>query len=267
MRRWGMAIKCAYVDVPGGQVHCRMAGDRGPSLVCFHQTPISSRMYERALPLLGDRMRAVAFDTPGYGGSTPLAETATIPGYATQLVAAMTGLGIKDTVICGFATGSAVAVEIARQLGDKATHLILSGTPFLSEERFDDFGLRLGEPDAEPDGSHLMQVWESRIENYGPDNDLAQVAMAVSETLRVYERMHWGLQAVRGYDLAGVLAQLRVPALFLSAEHDKLTPENHKAATLVPGAREIVLDNVQPQVCWTKPERFCNEVFRFVGLT
>lgn len=261
-----MALRCSYVDVSGGQVHCRMVGDRGPYLVCFHQTPLSSRMYERALPLLGKRMRVVAFDTPGYGGSTPLDETATVPGYAARLVAAMSAMGIGQTAVCGFATGAAVAAEVARQLGAQATHLILSGTPVLSDERFDDFGLRLGEPDAKPDGSHLMQVWASRVENYGPENDLAQTEMAISETLRVYERMHWGLQAVRSYDLERVLPQIQVPALFLSAEHDKLTPENRRAAALVTGAREIVLDGVHPQMCWTAPDRFCREVFRFVGL-
>jgi pimeloyl-ACP methyl ester carboxylesterase len=223
-------------------------------------------MYERALPLLGAGMQAYAFDTPGYGGSSPLADEASIPGYAVQLVAAIEALGIDRTAVCGFATGSAVAVEVVRRLGTRATHLILSGTPVLSPARFDAFGVRLGRPDRRADGSHLLQVWNSRVENYGVGNDLDQVAMAVSETLRVYERMHWGLLAVQRYDLRAALAALDLPTLFLTAAHDKLAPENREAAALVRGAEEVFVADAQPQLCWTDPSRFRDEVFRFTGI-
>jgi len=256
--------RCAYADLGDYQVHYRYAGDSGPALACFHQTPLSSRMYERALPELGTRLQAYAFDTPGYGGSTPPTGSPSVAGYATQLLAAMDAIGLERVAVCGFATGAAIAVEVIRQLGGRATHLVLSGTPLLNESRLKMFAERLGEPTLDAGGGHLRQVWESRVENYGVGNDLDQVQMAVSETLRAYDRYHWGLLAVAGYELATTLRGLDVPTLFINAEHDKLALENRDAASLVNGAREIFLPQAQPQVCWTDPKRFAEEVIKFV---
>ena len=256
--------RCAYADLGDAQVHYRYAGASGPALACFHQTPLSSRMYERALPELGVRLQAYAFDTPGYGGSTPPSASPSLAGYATQLVAAMDSIGLERVAVCGFATGAAIAAEVARQLGERATHLLLSGTPLLSDSRLKMFAERLGEPFLDADGAHLRQVWESRVENYGAGSDLDQVQMAVSETMRAYDRYHWGLLAVAGYDLATTLRGLNVPTLFINAEHDKLAAENSDAASLVRGAQEIFLPRAQPQVCWTDPKRFAEEVIKFI---
>jgi len=259
--------RCAYADFDDGQVHYRYAGRSGVALACFHQTPLSSRMYERALPELGRHLRAFAFDTPGYGGSTPLTNDPSVEGYATRLVAAIDEIGLERLAVCGFATGSAIAVEVVRQLGTRASHLILSGTPLLSEARLAMFAERLGEPSVDAGGEHLRQVWDSRVENYGPGGDLDQVQMAVSETVRAYDRFHWGLLAVSRHDLASALRDLSLPTLFLTAEHDKLAPENSDAASLVAGSREAFLPRAQPQVCWTDPKRFVDEVIKFVDDT
>lgn len=258
-------IRFAYADVKDGQVHYRSSGQTGGSLACFHQTPLSSRMYDRALPVLGTRLRAFAFDTPGYGASTPiLPGPPTVEAYAAQLVMAMDAIGLDRVAVCGFATGAAIAVEVARQLGTRASHLVLSGTPLLSDARLKMFAENLGEPNLETSGAHVQQVWDSRMDNYGPENDLDQVQMAVAETIRVYDRFNWGLLAVAKYDLASALLALDLPALFIGAEHDKLSPENSDAASLVEGARELFIPNARPQVCWTDPERFAEEVFKFV---
>ena len=42
-----------------------------PLLVMLHQSPLSSRNYQAALPYLADHFRVVALDTPGFGQSTP----------------------------------------------------------------------------------------------------------------------------------------------------------------------------------------------------
>ena len=260
-------FRSAYVDLENAQVHYRYAGNDGSAVVCFHQTPLSSLMYERALPYLGAHLRALAFDTPGYGASTPLAEAATVAGFAHQIVNAIDVIGLERMAICWFATGSAIAAEVAHQIGGRATHIILSGTPVLSDARLKMFTYRLGKPDLREDGDHLRQVWDSRVENFGPGGDLEQVQMAVSETLRVYDRYNAGLLAVSAYDLPATLRSLKIPALFVTAEHDKLAPENKEAARLVAGSQEIFLAGARPQICWSDPERFAKVVVDFIAAT
>ncbi len=260
-----MNIRCGYVDVGGGQIHYRTSGDKGPAVILLHQTPLSSRMYERTLPHLGAHCRTFAIDTPGYGGSSPPPEPPAVEDYAESLLAAVSSLGVDRFAVAGFATGAAIAVEIARQAGEKTTHVVLSGTPFLSEERMQSFAVALGEPAVRRDGQHFLQVWSSRLDNYGRDSDVDQIQMAASETLRVYDRLHWGLLAVARYDFASALAQLRGPVLFLTAENDKLAPENRAAAALVDGSTETVRENGMPQLCWTEPEWFSMQVKDFIA--
>ena len=107
-------MRCGYVDLPVGQVHYRRAGEAGPWVFLFHQTPLSSRMYEPTLPHLGKTCRAVAFDTPGYGGSAPPSGPTTVNDYATRLLAAIDTFTTGSFVLVGVATGCAVSLEIAR---------------------------------------------------------------------------------------------------------------------------------------------------------
>ena len=67
-----MKIIKQYLTFSDYQIHLRRSGDYGFPLILLHQTPLSSRMYELTLPYLGERMQAIAFDTPGYGHSSPL---------------------------------------------------------------------------------------------------------------------------------------------------------------------------------------------------
>ncbi|MBM3504622.1 MAG: alpha/beta hydrolase [Alphaproteobacteria bacterium] len=259
-----MTIRRGYVDTPMGQVHFRQAGDRGPPMFFFHQTPLSSRQYERALPHLGRFCRAFAMDTPGYGLSDGPSSPPMVTDYAAQLIAAIDALGIGKFAVGGFATGSCVALAIAGQAGPRITHGVFSGMPVLTEERMKHYADRLGVPKVERDGSHLKQVWDSRVDNYGGDEELDQIQMAVAQTVLIYERMHWGLLAVGKFDLRPILQSLEIPTLFLMAEHDKLVPENRIAASLVKGSRTVSIPGGRPQVCWTMPERYASLVKEFL---
>ena len=66
-----------YVKTSNGLVHYRQAGEGGPAIVFYHEAPLSSAIYEPAMPLLGRSFRAFAFDTPGHGFSRGLAVSAT----------------------------------------------------------------------------------------------------------------------------------------------------------------------------------------------
>lgn len=258
-------FRCGYVDIASGQVHYRRAGDAGPWIFLFHQTPLSSRMYEPTLPELGRHARAVAFDTPGYGGSTPPDGVTTVTDYATRLLAAIDSFTTGPFAIVGVATGTAVSLEIARLAQHRVTHAVFSGAPLLTPERMAHFRAQLGEPDARADGSHLLQVWQSRRSNWGDEAPLDQMMMAASETLRVYDRLNWGLLAVTRYDVRAALEALRCPVLFISAGFDKLAPENAAAAAVVKHSVQKIVPGVPPQLCWTAPREYAREILAFVG--
>ena len=104
-----------YVTGRWGQVHYRAAGERGPAVLLVHESPLSSEEYVRALPELGRSVRAVAFDTPGYGQADPPPAPQEIPDYAAALLEAADELGLEEFAVVGTHTGASIAVQIAVQ--------------------------------------------------------------------------------------------------------------------------------------------------------
>ena len=73
-----------YFSLPWGQVHYRSATGAAdaPPLLMLHQSPLSSRNYERLLSLLTGQCQPYALDTPGYGESSPVPESWEVGDYA-----------------------------------------------------------------------------------------------------------------------------------------------------------------------------------------
>src|SRR5262249_54824673 len=85
------AARRGYAAAGFGQLHFREMGT-GEPLLLLHKTPSSSIMYCRVLPLLGQRYRAIAIDTPGFGMSDPPPPDVGINFYAQAFLDAMDSL-------------------------------------------------------------------------------------------------------------------------------------------------------------------------------
>lgn len=259
-----MKIIKQYLTFSDYQIHLRRSGDFGSPLILLHQTPLSSRMYELTLPYLGERMQAVAFDTPGYGNSSPLSNKISLNNYAKRITSAIKKLGFDKFALAGFATGSALAIMLANNLGNKVTHLILSGTPILSDTEIDFYSKNL--PDINPrlDGSHLNEIWKNRINSYGSEGGIDQIQMVLEESLSATGKIHSGLEAVLKIDIKEKLKLINQKVLFLTLENDKLATSNRRAASFVKHADELIIPDSLPQYCWTNPESYAKVIFNFV---
>jgi pimeloyl-ACP methyl ester carboxylesterase len=257
-------MKKGYVQTSQGQVHFRRDGDQGPYLFLFHESPLSSRQFERCLPLLGRSVRAVAFDTPGYGASDPPTEVIAIADYAAWLFDTVNELDDGPFAIGAVHTGASIAVELARLAGDRVTHVVFSGLPLLTPEQRQAFSARIEPPEVRRDGSHLKDAWDRRLAGWGEETDLETLHMALVEMQRVYERYDWGFRAVFGHDPQPALEALACPVYFLNAEHDSLAGVDRKAAELV-GAKVKMLAGVRGQLPWRAPEAYAKEVLAFIG--
>jgi pimeloyl-ACP methyl ester carboxylesterase len=132
-----------YVTTRWGQVHLRRAGDAGPAVVLLHESPLSSAVYQEALPYLGADVRAIAFDTPGYGMSDGPEGIMEIPDYAATLLEAVDALGVDRFAVAGVHTGASLAVQLAVQAPERVTHAILSGVPVWTEEERERYRLNM----------------------------------------------------------------------------------------------------------------------------
>jgi pimeloyl-ACP methyl ester carboxylesterase len=253
-----------YADTELGQVHYREAG-AGRPVVLFHESPVSGRIYDSVLPLLGRRVRAIAPDTPGYGASTPPPEPLLIDGYAQRLALFLDALGLDDVALVGNHTGAALAIQLAVDLKDRVKALVVIGSPlFGGEERriwLEEY-LEPFSPDSE--GEHLSWLWQRYRRIWGVDTSPDLMDLAATEFLRVGSRYHWAYAAAFKFEADRLLPRVACPTLFLITEGDMLRGKNEASVAMTPGAEERVLDKPWGQLPARDPELFSQEVLSFL---
>src|SRR5205807_829708 len=106
-RRAGVAAS-APVKTKDGRFTYEAAGDPGlPALVFLHGIGGAARTWRRQLDAFGDRHRAMAWDMPGYGGSTPLAGVS-IATLADALQDFLQQVGAAKPVLVGHSIGGMI---------------------------------------------------------------------------------------------------------------------------------------------------------------
>ncbi len=254
-----------YVNYRWGQAHYRAAGEGGPPLVLLHESPQSSDILEWTLPLLGERLRAYAFDTPGYGLSDPPPEAQEIPVYAEAVLEAIDALGLDRFAIFGSHTGASLALRIALEAPERVTHAIFQGMPAYTPEkrqaRIDSWAPPM---ELQADGSHLQYAWDRFRRIWSGEPSLELLTLAVVNMVGNHDRYDWAYGAAFRYDPLPDLPQLACPTLFLTPEYDLLAEEDQRAVELVPGARLVRVDGAGGQLYARDPQRFAREVTSFL---
>jgi pimeloyl-ACP methyl ester carboxylesterase len=225
-------IRRTYVDGPFGQAHVRYTqptSRRGPPLVCFHATPLSSRSYERFMERIGTDRAVFAIDTPGYGESDRPPAPLSIPEYADAMLAAIDALGLAGEIdLLGMHTGTRLVVEAALARPTMARRLVFVGCAvYTEEERLEQqrtsFDLEIPKPE-DAGGAQVARLWSS-FESYrrvGVTD--AMMERQMSEILRDREFSSWAHVGVYQHDLRPRLPLLAQPVLVINADDDLYVP-------------------------------------------
>ena len=125
-----LAIRRQFIDTSAGPLHLASAGEGFPILL-LHQTPRSWDEFRDVLPLLGQRYRALALDTPGFGDSSKLAlHEHSIERWAQLALEVTDQLDMDNAAVVGHHTGAVTAMEIATSAPERVAALVLSSCPF-----------------------------------------------------------------------------------------------------------------------------------------
>ena len=103
-------LKNGYIDINNGQIHYSHIGEGDIALFLFHESPQSAKVYANVMPYLSDDFSVYAFDTPGYGNSTPPNKPLKIEEYASILVEGIDKLDVKKYATGGCHTGASLAL-------------------------------------------------------------------------------------------------------------------------------------------------------------
>ena len=252
----------SYVETSWGQVHCTAAGEEGPWIALFHESPLSGDVWLGVLDELAPHARVVAFDTPGYGASTPPPDShQEIPDYADRLAEAIVAYGMERPVLCGSHTGASLAVEVAQRV--EVAGVVLSGLPLYDEEERATHVSGWTPPvpiDAE--GSQFAWAVE-RYQRIWPDLTPQLLQTAVTQLMRVAERYDWGYQAVFRHDAAVALAAIEVPILLLTPERDMLADKDPWAMRVAADSRQVLLPGLPGQGHMRDPVGYARALRQF----
>jgi len=259
-----MVSRRFYLDGRWGQVHGIEAGS-GPALLLLHQSPLAASMFEPALPhLAAAGLRAIALDTPGFGGSDAPPAPASIIEHAEALLPVLDALELESVHLLGHHTGAAIAAAFAARWPERLGQLILNGVPLLStEERAHFATFRFDPLEPRADGSHLIAAWEQRLRSSPGWSDIRAMHKHVVTMLANPERYFWGFEAAFAYDIAPDLARISVPTMVLTNTGEDLYAASVRAAALRPDWALAALEGGTHDIVDEQPEEWAQMVARF----
>ncbi|OUL98905.1 alpha/beta fold hydrolase [Variovorax sp. JS1663] len=260
-------IRRAFADLSVGQVHYASCGDpRAETVLLLHQSPRSWAEYRHVLPLLGERFRAVAMDTAGFGDSEDGGVPASIEQWARVAIELLDALGVARAHVVGHHTGGVIAIELASAFAQRVHGLVLSSTPYA------DATFRRARAERPPidevamsqDGSHLAALWDKRRGFYPPGRPELLEAF-VQDALKVSGRMEEGHRAVAAYRMEDRIAKVRQPTLILRATDDPFAaPHAVELKEHIPQARIVEIPGGMVPLPDQMPAAFSAAVLAFL---
>jgi pimeloyl-ACP methyl ester carboxylesterase len=222
-----------------GAIHYRYHGPEKASqmtpVLCLHASPGSGIGYANFIKEIGTDRLAIAADTPGYGLSDRPLRPPTIADFAGAMSDLIDRLGLAQVDLVGSHTGSATAVELARQRPDAVRRIVLHSALMFTPQEIADYKARLegSVPETlEAAADRLPALWR-KFERFRHELGEAAAWQLFWEMNRDPTHMGWGHDAAFAYDFAANIRELRLPVLVLNPK-EGLSPITARARGLSP---------------------------------
>jgi pimeloyl-ACP methyl ester carboxylesterase len=261
-------VRRAFIDAPEGQIHYATAGQGKPVLL-LHQTPRSWDEYRDVLPIIGQKYRAIAMDTIGFGDSYRLDKEGTIEEYARGVIHFLDAMSIERTSLVGHHTGGVIAIEVGSAHPERVDKIVLSSTPYTDAADRERRKTRppIDEVQFKEDGAHLAALWQKRMGFY-PKNRPDLLMRLVIDGLRVFDRLEEGHNACGKYQMEQKLALITAPTLVLAGTDDPFSyPDMRSLAEKIRWSEIVEIQGGMVPMVDQMPEKFAEVVLAFLDKT
>ncbi|MEN2672684.1 alpha/beta hydrolase [Herbaspirillum huttiense] len=260
------ALVRQFIPTSAGPLHVASMGEGLPVLL-LHQTPRSWDEFRDVLPLLAQRYRPIAIDTPGFGDSCkPPPAQHSIERWATLALEVMDQLGIRKAAVVGHHTGAVTAMEIAASAPERVAALVLSSCPYNDAARRSAHAGKRTVDDVEirTDGAHLQELWQRRQPFY-PEGDTDLLTRFMVDALKAGPMASHGHIVVRNYHMEDRIGLVRAPTLVLRAGRDPhAAPYSERIAQAIAGSQWQTLDDGMVPMPDQMPGPFAEAVMDFL---
>jgi pimeloyl-ACP methyl ester carboxylesterase len=257
-----------YVISRGVKIYWESHGTGEPVLMIMGLS-FPLEMWNRTLPEISKRYRAIVFDNRGVGRSDVPRGPYRIAGMARDALAVMDAAGLQSAHVMGASMGGMIAQELALRHPERVRSLLLGCTSC--------GGFR-----ARPPNLRRMPIFRKWGNMTSMERARAVVPMlyadttpqdVIEEDLRVrvlrYPTMRGVLYqalAIPFWSSYRRLPRLRVPTLVVHGEKDKILPplNGKRVAERIPGARLKMIPNAGHMMISDQPEIAMGEILRFL---
>jgi pimeloyl-ACP methyl ester carboxylesterase len=265
----GVNLRRMYVDCRFGQLHLRSAFpsnggfDELTTLICLHQSPMSSRAFGDFLGQMATDRSVYAPDLPGYGESDAPLVPPSIADYAAAIGDFVDQMRFRQVDLLGYHTGSSVAAELAIARPEQVRRVVMVAAPVFTAGELDAFEKRPWPVPVREDGAHLAEEWQRTLRSRGPGVPLERLAEGFADKLGGGARAGWGTIAAMRYPAQQRLQGLAQPTLVLRPKDDlwDVTP---RAKPLLPDARFVDLADLGFGLFDAAPEIVARHVRAFL---
>ena len=198
----------------------------GEPLVLIHGVGLNRQVWEPQLDDLSSVARVIAYDTIGHGHSPIPASDIPLDVYFDQLVELLDSLDISSANLCGHSMGALITLGFSLKFPERVRRIIPMMGAYDRSHEHQQRSLKVADILAGPDAAWLidstLKRWFSRqdyedparLERVSRVGDLLQRA-DISGYSRAYR-----IFAENGETYVGQLANIKSPALFITAEND-----------------------------------------------
>ncbi|MFY0633315.1 MAG: alpha/beta fold hydrolase [Vannielia sp.] len=253
------------IEVPGGWLAVEDQGAGAP-VVFLHGFSLDHRSWAPQIKAFRARHRCIAYDLRGFGQSSlPQDEY----DHVADLEALRAALGLDRFSLVGLSLGANVARAYAARHPERVTGLVLASSGLAGH----DWGGAPRPPDeaaciAREQGPEAARAFWLAHPLFASLTDAPEARASVERQVGDYSLWHWRAPG-RGARIAdaGALADLSVPTLVISGDHD-VQGYRDIAATLsreIPGARLARIAGAGHMVNLEAPEAFNTALAQFLA--
>jgi non-heme chloroperoxidase len=252
----------------------------GPPVVLIHGYPLSSRAWDKQVPVLLDMSRRViTYDRRGFGKSSQPVTGYDYDTFAADRNALMEKLDLRDAVLAGHSMGTG---EVTRYLGTYGSARVAKGVlvspipPFLRETSNNPEGLPgslfegfMHDAKADTpawmkgflDNFYNMDVLGGKLVSDQAFQASFAVAASASATAAVACIPTWET------DFRGDLPKINVPMLVIQGNADRILPFD-KTGKRLPGlikdVQLVVIEGGPHAIAWTHADQVNQALYRFL---
>jgi 3-oxoadipate enol-lactonase len=233
----------------------------GSPVVLLHESVVDSRIWDRFLPLVTNRLRTIRYDQRGYGRS-PMWDGPYSP--VADLMSVMDAAGIERAALLGTSRGGRIAIQAAIKRPERTSALVLAASGLaghpLNIEGTPEQEARWEAAEAAGDAVELAEL---DLEIWAP--------MGVDEELRAMFLENAEASNADDPDVeepsVGRLGKIGVPTLVITAGHDvpAIAEVGEILAREIPGAERAVIDEADHMIQWRAPEELAALVLEFLS--